>query len=296
MYGPPTLLRPQGLRAGSRRLLQPLLRLRRLRPLRAASGSAPPCSHCPTVTLVGVSFCKLKRLVHLVPHLESHRGIKDRTRADLHVTCFFVLESYTDTSLTLLTPVFDALCIAPVERREVSGYLTMAWLVAQSKIIDLRRVQVHPTTFVKRRNYEFKSTILVLTVPSKMGPSHSWSSPVATVRVRGALCRVLSCGILECWSLDFPQVHGLARLDVRKHPWSLPGPRGDGNGRSAPVVGFLIRLTSDTFPWSLYRCSPLSSWPQPLGSGGDATPRKVTREERGSPFKLPPQALLQGGF
>ena len=36
--------------------------------------------------------------------------------------------------------------------------------------------------------------------------------------------------------------------------------------------------------WSLgplYSCSPWSSRPQPLGSGGDATPCKVTREERG---------------
>ena len=36
--------------------------------------------------------------------------------------------------------------------------------------------------------------------------------------------------------------------------------------------------------WSLYRCGSRSSWPQPTGSGGDATPCKDTREERGPLF------------
>ena len=36
--------------------------------------------------------------------------------------------------------------------------------------------------------------------------------------------------------------------------------------------------------WSLYRCDSRSSRPQPMGSGGDATPCKDTREERGPLF------------
>ena len=43
----------------------------------------------------------------------------------------------------------------------------------------------------------------------------------------------------------------------------------------------LCRSTSDTVPWSLCSCSPWSSRPQPLGSGGDATPCEDSREERG---------------
>ena len=56
------------------------------------------------------------------------------------------------------------------------------------------------------------------------------------------------------------------------------------------------RCTSDTVPWSLCRCFTWSSRPQPMGSGGDATPCKVTREERGLRFNLLPQVLLQSGF
>ena len=51
--------------------------------------------------------------------------------------------------------------------------------------------------------------------------------------------------------------------------------------QSAPVV----RRTPDTFPfWSLYSNGPLSSWPQPLGRGGDVAPCEDTREDFGLSF------------
>ena len=45
---------------------------------------------------------------------------------------------------------------------------------------------------------------------------------------------------------------------------------------------------------SLYSDSPLSSWPQPLGSGGDATPCEDTREDFGLSFNLIPLRTVAG--
>ena len=75
---------------------------------------------------------------------------------------------------------------------------------------------------------------------------------------------------------------------------------GTGYGRAAGtwrwlrllVVPFL-RRTSDAVAWSLYSCSPRSSQPQPLGSGGDAAPCKDTREDHELSFYFSHQVLLQ---
>ena len=45
--------------------------------------------------------------------------------------------------------------------------------------------------------------------------------------------------------------------------------------------------------WSLYRCSPWSSRPQPLGSGGDTTPCEDTRGDHELSFNFNHQVLLQ---
>ena len=50
------------------------------------------------------------------------------------------------------------------------------------------------------------------------------------------------------------------------------------------LVVFLLRSTSDILPCYLYSDSPLSSRPQPMGSGGDATPCEDTREDFGLSF------------
>ena len=61
--------------------------------------------------------------------------------------------------------------------------------------------------------------------------------------------------------------------------------------------GLFSRSTPDMVPWSLYSDSLLSSRPQPLVSGGDATPCEDTREDFGPSFlTLAHQVLLQGGF
>ena len=75
-----------------------------------------------------------------------------------------------------------------------------------------------------------------------------------------------------------------------------PGPSGDrgemamADGRCGAACA--LRSTTDTVPWSLCSYSPRSSWPQPLGGGGDATPCEDTREERGLFFNfLPPRVV-----
>ena len=45
--------------------------------------------------------------------------------------------------------------------------------------------------------------------------------------------------------------------------------------------------------WSLYSCSPRSSRPQPLGSGGDTTPCEDTRGDHELSFNFSHQVLLQ---
>ena len=54
-----------------------------------------------------------------------------------------------------------------------------------------------------------------------------------------------------------------------------------------------LRRTTDTVPWSLYKCGPWSSRPQPLECGGDTTPCEDTRGDRGLPFNFDHQVLLQ---
>ena len=49
---------------------------------------------------------------------------------------------------------------------------------------------------------------------------------------------------------------------------------------------FDVHQMMSPWPWSLYSRSPLSSRPQRLGSGGDATPCEDTREDFGLPLEL----------
>ena len=69
------------------------------------------------------------------------------------------------------------------------------------------------------------------------------------------------------------------------------GPSGDRGGwpwRASPVVPSLRRISGIVL-WSLHvvqSCGPWSCWPQPLGSGGDATPCEDTRQEHGPQFYL----------
>ena len=57
----------------------------------------------------------------------------------------------------------------------------------------------------------------------------------------------------------------------------------------------VVRRIQDAVPWSLYSDGPLSSRPQPLGSGGDADPCEDTRKDFGLSFSCH-HVLLQGGF
>ena len=88
----------------------------------------------------------------------------------------------------------------------------------------------------------------------------------------------------------FPGIRLLALPEVRKGPWPLQRREEMAMAvassarlayfvvQSAPVV----RRTPDTFPfWSLYSDGPMSSRPQPLGSGGDVAPCEDTREDFG---------------
>ena len=85
------------------------------------------------------------------------------------------------------------------------------------------------------------------------------------------------------------RVRLLGHPELREGPWPLRRPRGDGNG------GRFVRLPC-LFSWrglrlyavhqmlflqSLYSYGPWSCRPQPLGSGGDATPCEDPRQEHG---------------
>ena len=94
----------------------------------------------------------------------------------------------------------------------------------------------------------------------------------------------------------FPGVRLLALPEVRKGPWPLRRPRGDGNGGRFVRSPCLFRGTvcacctqyTRHFPlWSLYSDGPLSSRPQPLGRGGDVAPCDDTREDFGLSLQLP---------
>ena len=101
------------------------------------------------------------------------------------------------------------------------------------------------------------------------------------------------CTYTPCFvtSTRIPRLRLLPHPELRKGPWSLQGPRG--MAMAAPpccarpfvldrAVKEDVCLTSDTVP--LCPCTGMysrrSSRPQPMGSGGDATPCKVTREDR----------------
>ena len=77
----------------------------------------------------------------------------------------------------------------------------------------------------------------------------------------------------------------LALPGVCNRPWSLRGSRGMAmaDGRWCAVCAFPVHQT-----WSLqslYSNRPWSCRPQPLGSGGDATPCEDPRQEHGPHFK-----------
>ena len=69
-----------------------------------------------------------------------------------------------------------------------------------------------------------------------------------------------------------------------------PGLSGGGGGMAMAVAAFARLLLTlynrhcPLVPWSLYSRSPLSSRPQPLGSGGDVAPCEDTREDFGLSF------------
>ena len=95
--------------------------------------------------------------------------------------------------------------------------------------------------------------------------------------------------VLQFTGTSIPGVHLLALPEVRKRPWLLRRPRGDGNGgrfvRSPCLPSWrglrLYAVHQMLSLCSLYSNSPLSSRPQPLGRVGDDTPCEDTREDFG---------------
>ena len=73
-------------------------------------------------------------------------------------------------------------------------------------------------------------------------------------------------------------------LKFEKAPSSHRGAEGTWRWLRLLVVLFLTRYNRRSTLWSLYSDNPLSSQPQPLGSGGDATPCEDTREDFGLSF------------
>ena len=67
-----------------------------------------------------------------------------------------------------------------------------------------------------------------------------------------------------------------------------PGPSGDRGGWPWRALRWCApRWPGCTFFWQVpvQFCGPWSCWPQPLGSGGDATPCEDTRQDQGRSFK-----------
>ena len=85
------------------------------------------------------------------------------------------------------------------------------------------------------------------------------------------------------------QVRLLGHPELRKRPWPLRRPRGDGNGgrfvRSPCLPSWrglrLYAVHQMLSLCSLYSNGPLSSRPQPLGRVGDDTSCEDTREDFG---------------
>ena len=106
------------------------------------------------------------------------------------------------------------------------------------------------------------------------------------------LWRVMDVAVAPAFAVArSPRVHGLRTLEVCNRPRPLRRSRGDGNGGPfALSLPFFLRSTPDTVPWPLYSCSPWSSRPQPLGSGGDTTP---CEGHKGTMTVFSHQVLLQ---
>ena len=92
-------------------------------------------------------------------------------------------------------------------------------------------------------------------------------------------CSWRYCG--GCWYTFSSSTSSCSRC-LCKCPWPLRRSMGNGNGGRfvRSPYPFLTQYTRHG-PWSLYSCSPWSSRPQPLGSGGDATPCEDPRKELG---------------
>ena len=97
------------------------------------------------------------------------------------------------------------------------------------------------------------------------------------------------------WMVTAHCIPGLVRVIleyVLMLLWSFAEAPDFSGGRgemamAAPPRCFFPYAVQQTFSlWSLYSDNPLSSRPQPLGSGGDATPCEDTREDLGPSFLL----------
>ena len=103
------------------------------------------------------------------------------------------------------------------------------------------------------------------------GPTHVHSSSVFWIRS-------------GCFSWDIvvlPEVPHRGHHELGKGPWSPKGGRGRWPWRCWP--GCMLHQMFSLL-LSLYSSGPWSCRPQPLGSGGDATPCEDTRQEYGPQF------------
>ena len=81
-----------------------------------------------------------------------------------------------------------------------------------------------------------------------------------------------------------PRVPLLAHPELRKRPWSLRGPRRDGNGDRSPPLRFFTQYIRWCFLSLVqFRC-PGSCRPQPRGGCRKAASRQDTRQEPGPQF------------
>ena len=93
----------------------------------------------------------------------------------------------------------------------------------------------------------------------------------------------LGAGTSSVYAGLLSEVLGHAALELYERPWfpsRSRGKDGDGCAPSMCLLFVLLQTLSPLCPCT-DMCSRRSSGPQPMGSGGDATPCKVTREDRG---------------
>ena len=83
-----------------------------------------------------------------------------------------------------------------------------------------------------------------------------------------------------CYGYAF-SIDALTFLRALPSPWADEGRWQWRSLRSLPLPSFFKPYTSPLVPSPQYSRSPLSSRPQPLGSGGDITPCEDTREDFG---------------